>query len=102
MNETPSSRRRFLVNLAVAASAVPLGAGLLSGKAMAQDLPALPVDNAQAKALGYTDDAATQKHPNFKAGSDCANCTSFHGAPGARSGPSAFFPGPPAQAKDWK
>lgn len=101
MNEIPSSRRRFLVNLAVAASAVPLGARLLGSEAMAQDLPALPVDNAQAKALGYTEDAATTKHPSFKAGSDCANCQFFQGAPGASSGPCALFPGHSVKAKGW-
>lgn len=101
MNETPSSRRRFLVNLALAASAVPLGARLLSGNAMAQSLPALPLDNPQAKALAYAEDAAAVKHPSFKAGSDCANCQFFQGAPGASEGPCALFPGHSVKAKGW-
>lgn len=101
MNDSTPSRRRFLFNMAVAASALPLGARLLNNPAQAQDLPALPLDNPQAKALGYSDDAATVKHPSFKAGSNCANCQFYQAAAGAASGPCALFPGHSVKAKGW-
>ncbi len=51
---------------------------LLAQMAMRPRLPRcpLPLDNAQAKALNYVEDAATVKNPMFKAGSSCANASS--------------------------
>lgn len=75
-----SSRRRFLIQAAAAAAAVPLGARFLSGSAHAQAaLPRLPLDNPQAKALKYTEDAGKVADPVFKPGSTCTNCQ-FHQA----------------------
>lgn len=101
MNEPTPSRRRFLFNVAVAATALPLGARLLSTPARAQDLPALPLDNPQAKALAYADDAGAVKHASFKPGSDCTNCQFYQGAAGSASGPCALFPGHSVKAKGW-
>jgi len=101
MNDSTPSRRRFLFNVAVAATALPLGARLLGNPAQAQDLPALPLDNAQAKALGYAEDVATVKHPSLKPGSDCANCQFYQGVAGAAAGPCALFPGHSVKAKGW-
>jgi hypothetical protein len=92
----PLARRRFLIRSAVLASSAPLLAGMLRERAHAA-LPALPLDNAQAKALAYTEDASTVKHPLFKPGSDCANCQFFT----AESGACAIFPGFSVAAAGW-
>lgn len=97
MLNSPLSRRQFLLRSAVAGTALPVLGQLLSQSALAADLPPLPADNAQAKALGYVDDAATSKHPSFKAGSNCANCQFFT----ADSGACALFPGFKVNAKGW-
>ena len=56
------SRRRFIVNVALAAVAVPL-VMRTSGEARAAALVKLPLANPQAKALGYVEDASTTKNP---------------------------------------
>ena len=59
MNSTSkTSRRDFLIRSAAVASALPLVLQDLGRVAHAQDLPKLPLDNAQAKALAYIEDAA--------------------------------------------
>lgn len=97
MLQFPLSRRQFLLRSAVAGTALPVLGRLLSQPVQAAELPPLPADNAQAKALGYVDDAATAKHPSFKAGSDCTNCQFFT----AESGACALFPGFKVNAKGW-
>ena len=69
MSDSPFSRRRFLLGAAIAATALPL-------------------TNAQAKALGYVEDAA-KAPPARKPGSTCANCQFFTAATGA----CVLFPG---------
>lgn len=96
MNTPSVSRRRFLVTAVLAAAAAPL-APLLVGTAEAQALKPLPADNATAKALAYTDDASTVKHPSYKPGSTCANCQFFTAATGACS----LFPGFSVSPKGW-
>ncbi|MGD9582524.1 MAG: high-potential iron-sulfur protein [Lysobacterales bacterium] len=97
MLQAPLSRRQFLLRSAVAGTALPMLGHLLSQSVQAAELPPLPVDNAQAKALAYVEDATTSKHPLFKAGSDCANCQFFT----ADSGACALFPGFKVNAKGW-
>ena len=77
MNMPNQNRRRFLVTSAVAIGSLPLVGQLLRQPAHAAALPPLPETNAQAKALKYTVDASKVTAPNFKAGSDCANCQFF-------------------------
>lgn len=74
MNSHDKNRRRFLVSSAVALGSLPLIGVALRQQARAADLPPLPESNAQAAALKYTTDASKVTAPNFKAGSDCANC----------------------------
>jgi hypothetical protein len=93
---TDSSRRRFIVHAALAAAALPF-AGRFMGQAQAAALVKLPLDNPQARALAYTDDATTSKHPNYKTGSSCANCQFFTAATGACS----LFPGFKVEAGGW-
>ena len=67
-------------------------------------LPMLDEADPVAAALGYVPDAArvdTGKHPNFVAGSLCANCNLYSGAAGAASGPCSLFPGKQVSAAGW-
>ena len=86
MSDSPFSRRRFLLGAAIAATALPLLGRV--GPASAAPLPKLPLTNAQAKALGYVEDAA-KAPPARKPGSTCANCQFFTAATGA----CVLFPG---------
>ena len=67
-----NSRRRFILQTATAAIALPL-----FGPAFAQALKKLPADNATAIALKYVADAAKSKDKRKKPGSNCANCQFF-------------------------
>jgi hypothetical protein len=96
-----ASRRRFLLGSAAIAASLPLVIRELGKPAAAQDLPKLPLDNAQAKALAYVEDASQSAHPNFKAGSNCANCQFIQGADGAAWRPCQLFPGHSVAAAGW-
>jgi hypothetical protein len=80
MTTTANARRRFILQAATAAVALPL-----FGKAYAQALKKLPADNPTASALKYVADAATSKEATRKPGSNCANCQFFTAATGACS-----------------
>ena len=88
MSNTPStpSRRRFLHTAAVAAVGAPIAFRLLTQPAnAASDKPPLPLDNPQAVALGYVEDASkvdAAARPQFKPGSNCNNCNFIQGEPG--------------------
>jgi len=74
-----NSRRDFLRNSLFAVAALPLGAGVLSRSALAQDLPRLEMDNAQAKALGYVETASEASgNAAYEEGENCANCMFFN------------------------
>ena len=88
MHLSDADRRRFLIQAALLASATPVLLIAGSGKATAAP-PRLPVSNAQAKALSYTETAGTAKHPLRKPNSRCSNCSFFTTAPQACS----IFPG---------
>ncbi len=90
------TRRKFLAYAAMAAAALPVTL-TMSPDALAAGLTKLPLDNPQAKALGYTEDASKSKHPSYKAGSMCANCQFFTAATGA----CAIFPGFSVSPKGW-
>jgi len=95
MTEHRVSRRRFLAQAAIAAAALPLLGTL--GRAQAAALPRLPLGNAQAKALGYGEDASKTSNPAHKAGSACLNCQFFTAATGA----CALFAGFSVAPKGW-
>ena len=90
------SRRRFLIHAAIATAALPLAIRSI-GAAHAAGLPGLPLDNPQAKALGYVADAATTKNSAFKPGSACAGCNFFTAATGACT----LFAGFSVSPKGW-
>jgi hypothetical protein len=102
MNAHDPARRRFL-GQAIAVAVVAVAADAVAGQAAAPAaaLPKLPLTNPQAKALAYTENAATVKNPLFKAGSDCANCNFYKGAKGQAYGPCQMFPQNSVSAKGW-
>ena len=93
MSDPRCTRRRFLIQAAIAA---PVLGALATSQAHAAPTK-LPVTNAQAKALSYTDNASTVKHPSFKAGSKCSSCQFFTAANGTCS----IFPGFTVAAQGW-
>jgi hypothetical protein len=92
MSDQSNSRRRFLSHVLLAAVAAPLG-----GRAFAAPLPKLPLTNAQAKALHYTEDAGKATDPAHKPGANCATCQFFTPASGA----CALFAGFSVSSKGW-
>jgi anaerobic selenocysteine-containing dehydrogenase len=99
------SRRRFLNIAVVAAAAAPLALGSLQADAAApvaaKTLPKLPLTDAAAKALAYSENAAAVKHAAFKPGSNCANCNLYKGVKGQAYGPCTIFPKNTVAAKGW-
>ena len=92
MTTIANARRRFILQAATAAIALPL-----FGQAYAQPLKKLTAENPSAVALKYVADAATSKEPSKKPGSNCANCQFFTAATGACS----LFPGFAVTPKGW-
>jgi hypothetical protein len=86
------------------ATAIPVVAIFASRQAAAEaNLPKLSLTDPVAKALLYTEDAATvdkAKAPTFKPGSDCANCVQIQGTSGDWR-PCTAFPGKLVAAKGW-
>ena len=100
MSEHRVTRRRFLVQAAVAATALPLLA-TMAAPASAAPLPKLPLTNAQAKALGYVEDASKTTNAAHKAGSACANCQFFTAATGACTLFAGFSVAPKGWCSAW-
>lgn len=102
MNTVSSSRRRFLLGLAAAATLTPM---LRPGQAAAADVPHLAESDASAKALGYVENAAkldATKEATFKKGSHCAGCALYQAAQAAGGyAPCAAFPGKAVNANGW-
>ncbi|MDR5866621.1 high-potential iron-sulfur protein [Halomonas koreensis] len=69
------SRRDFVRHSLLGLAALPLGAGILSRTALAQELPPLDPSSDQAKALNYVVNASeASDHPAYAEGENCANC----------------------------
>ena len=93
MSNDPTSRRKFLGHVLLAAVAAPL-----AGRAFAAaPLPKLPLSNPQAKALHYTEDSGKTADPAHKPGSACANCQFFTAGTNA----CALFAGFQVAPKGW-
>ena len=99
MTEHRASRRRFLFQAAGAAVALPLLAA--PTLALAAPLPRLPPSNPQAKALAYTENAASVDSPVRKPGSVCSNCQFFTAATGACALFAGFSVAPPGWCSAW-
>lgn len=75
------NRREFMRTSLLGLAALPLGAGVLSQRVLAQDLPPLELSNPQAKALNYVKNAEeASDHPQYAEGEKCANCQLFQEA----------------------
>ncbi|MDI5893028.1 high-potential iron-sulfur protein [Halomonas rhizosphaerae] len=73
-----NSRRDFMRNSLLGLAALPLGAGILSKSAFAQDLPRLDPSAEQAQALNYVENASdASDHPAYEEGERCDNCMFF-------------------------
>lgn len=69
------SRRDFMRNSLLGMAALPLGAGILSKSAFAQDLPRLDPESPEAQALNYVEEASeASDHPAYEEGEQCDNC----------------------------
>lgn len=101
MTDSNMTRRGFV---GAAAVAIPVAAIFGSREAAAQaNLPKLSLTDPVAKALLYTENAATvdkAKAPTFKPGSNCINCAQIQGASGDWR-PCAAFPGKLVAAAGW-
>ncbi|WP_163648260.1 high-potential iron-sulfur protein [Modicisalibacter sp. 'Wilcox'] len=72
------NRRDFIRHSLLGLAALPLGAGILSQRALAQELPPLDPSNPQAKALNYVTEASqASDNPAYSKGEKCANCMFF-------------------------
>ncbi|PXX98486.1 high-potential iron-sulfur protein [Halomonas sp. LBP4] len=72
------SRRDFMRHSLLGIAALPLGAGILSKSAFAQDLPRLDPSSDQAQALNYVENASeASDHPAYEEGETCSNCMFF-------------------------
>jgi hypothetical protein len=89
-----TTRRVFMMQSVVGATA------LASGVAMAA-APMVAEADANAKALGYSEDATKSTNAKYKAGSSCANCALFQGKAGDAAGPCPLFAGKQVSAKAW-
>lgn len=103
MQRHDPSRRRFLAQVATATVVSTLVHDVAANQAgpAAAKLPKLPLDNSQAKALAYTEDAGSVKSPLHKAGSRCDNCNLYKGIKGEAYGPCQIFPQHSVAAKGW-
>ncbi|MFN7551100.1 MAG: high-potential iron-sulfur protein [Pseudomonadota bacterium] len=103
MSESNTSRRRFIKFAMLGAASAPIVGGLALQPASA-NLPALPEDDATAKALGYHEDSTkvdAAKYPSHKNDQNCLNCN-LHQPPQADGRlPCAIFPGKSVNAKGW-
>jgi hypothetical protein len=80
----------------------PIAAALLPRPGVAADLPHLDPNDATAKALSYTEDAASAKaNAAFKPASACANSQFFQGAAKDAYAPCTLFPGKAVNTKGW-
>jgi len=91
------SRRNFIRLVGGSAAA-----GLVTGEVvLAGGHSKVNPEDAQPKALGYTEDASNTSHDSFVAGSSCGKCALYSGADGKAYGPCAIFAGQDVAAAGW-
>lgn len=102
MSEMKYPRRTVLKGALMGVATIPVGA-LLGREAVAATVK-LDVNDPQAKALGYVEDATkvdAKANPNYKAGQNCANCLQYTAKATDPQGPCNIFPGKLVEAKGW-
>jgi hypothetical protein len=101
MSSNRFPRRSLLKGALLGVAAAPAVGWL--GRAEAAPVK-LDVNDPQAKALGYVEDAAhvdQKANPNFKPGQHCGNCLQAQGEPGNAQLPCNIFPGKLVQSTGW-
>jgi hypothetical protein len=96
--------RRTLLKGAITSLAVLPAAGLIREAAAQANLPHLDEKDSLAVAMGYVHDAKKvdpNKVPQYKPGSDCANCLQLQGKEGDKWRPCNLFPGKLVAADGW-
>lgn len=100
MTEARYDRRAVLKSVLIA-----LPATALSNQAAAQDsLPHMDESESLAKAMGYVHDAKkidADQVPQYKAGSNCANCIQLQGKDGEEWRPCKLFAGKLVSSHGW-
>jgi hypothetical protein len=92
------SRRDFMRNSMLGLAALPLGAGILSKTAFAQELPRLDTSASNAQALNYVEVASeASDHPAYEDGERCDNCMFFN----AETEGCQLFPGNSVAPAGW-
>lgn len=102
MTDSRYDRRTVLKNALAGLAALP-AAGLVS-RAAAQGLPHVDENESLAKAMGYVHDVKkidTNKVPQYKPGSACANCLQIQGKDGDQWRGCNIFPGKLVNADGW-
>lgn len=81
---------------------LPVAGGTLLRAAGAADMPHVDTNDPTAKALQYTEDAASVDAAK-RGGADrhCGNCRFYTGAAGDEYGPCSIFPGKSVHAQGW-
>lgn len=100
MSEKTFARRTILKGALIGAAVVPATALLSRAEAAAN----VDATEAQAKALGYVEDAGkvdVKANPNFKAGQKCANCLQAQGKAGDARLACNIFAGRMVNANGW-
>jgi hypothetical protein len=92
------SRRQLLTRLALGAGTVPLAAAA-ARRGLADELPLLSVDAAEAKAVKYVESASAAHEA--QPGSNCGNCALYQGTYGSSQGPCQLFAGKAVKAAGW-
>lgn len=103
MSDSRIDRRTLLKNALIGLAALP-AANLVRGAAAADAPPHLAETDPLATSLGYVHDAKkvdVKKAPQFKAGSNCANCLQLQGKQGDEWRPCNLFPGKLVNANGW-
>ncbi|MFB9869108.1 high-potential iron-sulfur protein [Vreelandella sulfidaeris] len=92
------SRRDFMRNSVLGLAAFPLGVGILSKTAFAQELPRVDTSSSTAQALNYVEDASeASDHPAYEEGELCSNCMFFN----AQTEGCQLFPGNSVAPGGW-
>ena len=93
-----SSRRTFLMTLAVAGSGGAVVSSAIAQAKMVQE------SDPQAVALGYVHDTTkvdAKKYPKHDKTQHCGDCALYQGKPGAKEGPCPLFPGKDVALNGW-
>ena len=94
------SRRRFLETVVVSLAALPLGTLAPSRRILAEELPKLDEQAAEARAVGYVHDASNADDEQFEEGQICGNCMLFSNEDEGW-GRCSVFPGKRVSARGW-